>query len=1121
MANLVPLSKSSLIKPKSSAIIKADKFLAPKSSAIVKYSDKSSQTLEGDGILNQIQKKVIKIDKLLKSSLLLKKKGTEKKRVSTEQTEFEEREKELEKNKPKAIPGIKLPSLPKLGIFDWIKNFITQTLLGFVFVRLYEHLPKLLKLVPIIFKAGEFLIDIGGKLLDGLVTFIDWGYKAYDATRGFVKNIFGEGGVKQFDNLMSTLNKLSSVIILASLAAAMPGGPGGGGKGGGRGGRGGGGRKGLYETRNARRGVSRVDTTDGINYRRDRTTGNVQASGSKLSDIRIDKLQKSGRLTFDGKSVTDMGFQQRKGRLDVIKKYADRFGRDAALKRFGEQGVSELGGKYARSGATRFGRNALVGLAGKGGAKAILGTVRPLLKRLPIIGALIDFGLSVALGESLGRAAFKSIGAGLLGTVGAAIGSVVPVAGNIVGGIIGGMAGDAIGGALYDMFFGGKKPQQQKGQVAKAAGGGKPTTRGGRLVSGPARRTLKKKKKTRTLSFTPRKIKPGASVGGEEKVRSVFPNPEKAWWDPFGLFAGKQPEEKPEKPKGKQTNPQEFLVDSNDTLGRSNFFGPFFTLAIKSVLGQKPDQLDYKNAGKGLNTWVNTTFKSGTFGFAGGGEVDASEFFSGEDYTNVIAKSVEDSVSKEVETTIRNLSKELSLRPVGKEEMIQDNIRRGTEEGGGGGGGGAQYGSPEMRSLLEVLAHAEGTSTNRGGATGPPGYSTWAGYQIHGPTDLTTQTIQQVHDLQTSFMRAGKTRVTGSAVVGRYQFKDLKAHFAKQAGLSGDDLFSPANQDKMAIKEIERAGVTTEKLKNGGLTTQVLDKLAPIWASLPYSPKGGKSYYGQAYKNPDKLIALYNKQLGIAREQAKTGASYGSPGKMGDLGVITPETGGKYKPSVIGTKLAGDLGDFMKSWGGVTGSIWQHSRHGGQRSRPYGSYHNVDRAIDLGSYGPAHPSSGGRDEQAPILKKIIEWSKKNGVNPVQVIHGSPAYKNYGKYESEPNAVHSNHVHVAYEKGGETLDGPHMALIGEKGKEFVIDADSTAALEGTFPGFLAALNEAKYNDAIQVLRNFVSYEQPYAEPEVHYIEVPVEVPVPMPMGGGGLMMAGGGGIDNRYDTLEML
>jgi len=73
-----------------------------------------------------------------------------------------------------------------------------------------------------------------------------------------------------------------------------------------------------------------------------------------------------------------------------------------------------------------------------------------------------------------------------------------------------------------------------------------------------------------------------------------------------------------------------------------------------------------------------------------------------------------------------------------------------------------------------------------------------------------------------------------------------------------------------------------------------------------------------------------------------------------------------------------------------------------------------------------------------------------------------------------NSIHYHHVHVALAKGGRVRK-PTYALIGEEGPEFVIDADSTKALEDNFPGFLDALNHAKYNDAISVLRNYASYE----------------------------------------------
>ena len=78
------------------------------------------------------------------------------------------------------------------------------------------------------------------------------------------------------------------------------------------------------------------------------------------------------------------------------------------------------------------------------GAKGILGFLRPIFKRIPIFGGLMDFALSLALGEPIGRAAAKSIGAML----GGALGSFIPIPG--VGTVAGGILGDLAAGAIYD-----------------------------------------------------------------------------------------------------------------------------------------------------------------------------------------------------------------------------------------------------------------------------------------------------------------------------------------------------------------------------------------------------------------------------------------------------------------------------------------------------------------------------------------------------------------------------------------------------------------------------------------------------------------------------------------------
>ena len=109
-------------------IVKADKFLGiTKKANVAKFSAVNKKgTGDNQNLLLNIEKKVIKIDKLLKDSLLLQKTQNEKKRIAKEEKTFENKEKELEKKKPKESQlkgGIGLPSLPKLGIFSWIKNW--------------------------------------------------------------------------------------------------------------------------------------------------------------------------------------------------------------------------------------------------------------------------------------------------------------------------------------------------------------------------------------------------------------------------------------------------------------------------------------------------------------------------------------------------------------------------------------------------------------------------------------------------------------------------------------------------------------------------------------------------------------------------------------------------------------------------------------------------------------------------------------------------------------------------------------------------------------------------------------------------------------------------------------
>jgi muramidase (phage lysozyme) len=152
----------------------------------------------------------------------------------------------------------------------------------------------------------------------------------------------------------------------------------------------------------------------GMNFR------NNSMTGSKLSTNRI-----LAGTAGPGDSLAA-------AQNDITKRYSQRYGQKAAMKRFGAEGLEAAG----------------MGLAK--GAR-VMKFLSPVLKRVPIVGGLLDFGISLALGEPVGRAAAKAVGA----TLGAGLGSFVPIPG--VGTILGGIAGDLVGGAIYDALTGGNK----------------------------------------------------------------------------------------------------------------------------------------------------------------------------------------------------------------------------------------------------------------------------------------------------------------------------------------------------------------------------------------------------------------------------------------------------------------------------------------------------------------------------------------------------------------------------------------------------------------------------------------------------------------------------------------
>jgi hypothetical protein len=166
--------------------------------------------------------KLVKVDKFLKSDLIVSKKKAEVKRKDTEKEDFAEAEKKLELPK---FRGLKLPgvSLPSLGFMDRVKRFIFFTALGWALPKILEFLPKLQGFANIIGGVYQFAEGLFGKLFDGFMSLVKFGGDLKDKTIGFIASAkAGVGGnyQKEFDKLEKQFNTFVNASIIAGVLAA-------------------------------------------------------------------------------------------------------------------------------------------------------------------------------------------------------------------------------------------------------------------------------------------------------------------------------------------------------------------------------------------------------------------------------------------------------------------------------------------------------------------------------------------------------------------------------------------------------------------------------------------------------------------------------------------------------------------------------------------------------------------------------------------------------------------------------------------------------------------------------------------------------------------------------------
>ena len=940
-----------------------------------------------------VKKQVLKIKDLITSSTLLKQAEEERKRKLLEQKESKDRENKLEKPKEDGNEKIKLPAAPKLSFLDRIKKFLFNVLLGYVVVRLIPHIPKLMGVVDMAGKALDFITDWGGKLLNGMVSFVDWGYKAYEGTRKFLGNLGGENFTKVFDTFNGVIGKVIETAITTAIVLGSQG-------------------------------------DDGV----------LDIGGELIGDW----LKKRG-----AQQAATSAAQQGLG--GTTASAGGGVGQAAGVGAAGAAAIVAGAGLLASAlgeGAFQL-KKMSVGME-QGAKKAYDSEKNPLMKpirwlmyqstkfvsfQLGTVGSLLDIvGTPFRYAIELIRYPFldengKKKQALNLAKFDARIREQFREGLNAVSfGLIGG-GGKGSWGRLF-----GEKGKKGMGY----AGGG--VTRGGKF-SGGVKREVKKSKVTREVSVTPTKLKPGADIGGEDKIEKIFPKSD----------------------KGDTVNPLGYIEDTYDTNSKIPFFGPIFSIASKTLVGDKPSSVDYKNAGAGLNSWMSNTFNSGVMGaggFAGGGEVNAEMFMNREDLTKVIAKSLEESISSKVDTAINDLMKQLGLKEIDRGKS-PGQTTPGAE--GEPSGSPTLTGNSNAEKVFRYLVDKEGfTPEASAGVIG--------------------------NLMQESGVNPKSRQLGGGPGRGIMQWTESErwASLSAWAKNSGKDPWALETQVEWMVKEMKSYG-TYNRIK--GVSSY--KKSVEIFEKE--MERAGTPNYPRRYQFAADALASFSSGAGGG----------GIAGGGGSYTQLSNNPDAKR-----GSKLAGELGRFLDSKGlGKWGSgVHQHPEHPGwspESGHSAGSLHYASqgaRAIDIGGYG----RSRGYSDQDQIIAGIAEFNKMKGVKPVQLLKdGYPG--------------HDNHVHVAYAKGG-MVDGVTYAMLGERGREFIIDADSTAALEDNFPGFLGAVNKANYEGALQVLRNYAYYEYGAGQEVVVEASEPEIVYLPIPMPQQSMVgSSGGSGSDSSYDS----
>jgi hypothetical protein len=977
--------------------------------------------------VDTIKTNVVKIESFFKGTLALDKKQLDDKKRDASKKRKEKIETKLE-TKPNAEGGkVSMSKLPGMGILDFVKNFIGNVLLGYFAVRLIKHLPKIMPIVKFLGNAADFIIDVGGKLLNGLVSFIDWGYKAYDATRGFIKNIGGENFAKGFDKFLGAID--TALFLTTALATSLA-----------------------------------IDAMSG-----DDGPGIMDMFGKKGAAKAAGSAAKGAGTAAKGAGV---GAGAVAGIVAGAGLLASALGEGAfQLSKIATKPIQDAQKAFdnERNPLMKIGRGALLG-----GMYTLLGPLSAVGVLLDIVGAPFRYAIELLRFPFLSEED-KVKQANNLAKFDARIREDFRKALNMV----------TLGFAFkergsFGNIYGNKGSQKE--MMSKMQGGG--ITRGGKSQRG-ARRTISKGKYKRVLA--------------------------------------------PQKPTKTELKTEAFtkdkiLKESTEQLDKTKYFGPILAISSKIMNKEEPTQRDYQNVGLGINMLISQgiqqqQLKGGIVAaFAGGGLVDPdvlSAAETGGDISNWVAKTFRGEIESNAQKTLRMIREMKEMKGMKDDKEGEGKDSPSLEVGPGGIVTG---GNADFWTLVAVASLESGHPQGR------------------------ADVAQAVYNRLASGVYTGKT--IKELIIAKNQFQPTR---------EGNSALWAAISDKQsAIAAVNSNGKNGAQLIEAAATAIQNPTLQKSAAEFV----GGRTDFAQpgaAQKYPGGLgfIERHGHLFGWYVGPAAIAYGKKNPGParapaLGDIVVMGGGDGGSLGGS--GQFIQGNSGNsrgvhfHIGPGSQVRGSILQRQYFGdaratakqainyflskgsriydGRRGKYYTSGNEVDAAQQAHTAGG---SAGGIDMQVdfekPVpfpLKTTGMAYRPNGFGVSADISGSNSFVAHGRYDEKGKKAPQTGGLIAYAKGGETLNGPHLAMVGEKGREIVIDNDSVESHPQVKEMLLAINQASNYQGVLNAIRQYAPYDA--MSPQTIVItspSAPEEDEYDSGMSGGVAFMPIGGGGGNPF------